>query len=66
MSTIEEVRKAQDKINDVLAKLRKTGALDPDNLTEQLRRATEDYAKAVRELEEANATLLTVKQDQSS
>jgi hypothetical protein len=51
MSTIEEVRAAQERVQSVLAKLRKSGAMDPNNLNEELRKATDDYAKAVRELE---------------
>ena len=51
MSTIEDVRRAQKRVDEIVTKLRNAGAVDPDNLNEELRKATDDYAKAVRELE---------------
>lgn len=50
MSTIEEVRAAEKKLNEVLESLKKAGAEDPNHLGTQLRKATDDYARAVREL----------------
>jgi hypothetical protein len=51
MSTIEEVRAAEKKVQAVVEALRKTGAQDPDHLYQVLQRTTEEYAAAVRELE---------------
>lgn len=51
MSTIKEVRAAQERVQEILRKLRHAGALDSENLSEELRKATDAYAKAVRELE---------------
>ena len=50
MSTIEEVRLAETRVRNIVEELRKAGASDPNNLNEELRKATEEYAKAVREL----------------
>jgi len=50
MSTIDEVRDAEKKVQELVARLSKTGASDTNNLTEQLKKATDDYAKAVRGL----------------
>ena len=51
MSTIEEVRAAEKKVDAVVEALRKVGAQDPDRLYAALQHATEEYAVAVRELE---------------
>lgn len=51
MSTIEEVRSAEKKVNEVLESLKKAGAQDPNHLGTELRKATDDYARAVRELD---------------
>jgi len=50
MSTIEEVRVAEKKLQEVLDALRKTDAQDPKDLATELRKVTDDYARAVREL----------------
>ncbi|MFZ0861253.1 MAG: hypothetical protein WAN18_11265 [Candidatus Sulfotelmatobacter sp.] len=50
MSTIEEVRTAEKKVQDVLDALKKAGAQDPNYLSTDLKNATDDYARAVREL----------------
>jgi hypothetical protein len=50
MSTIDEVRAAEKTVQDILERLRRTGAEDPDHLSEELVKATDAYAKAVREL----------------
>lgn len=50
MSTIEEVRAAEKRVNEVLESLKKAGAEDPNHLSSELRKATDDYARAVREL----------------
>lgn len=50
MSTIEEVRAAEKKLRDLVDALRRASAKDPDNLSVQLLNASDEYAKAVREL----------------
>lgn len=50
MSTIDEVRIAEKRVQELLSKLEKIGGNDPDNLTDDLRKATDDYVRAVREL----------------
>ena len=50
MSTIEEVRAAEKRVQKVLDALKKAGAEDPSHLSDELKNATDDYAKAVREL----------------
>lgn len=50
MSTIEEVRVAEKKVQQVLEALRKAPANDPNNhLADELKKATDDYARLVRE-----------------
>ena len=51
MSTIEEVRAAEKKVQEVLDALKKAGAQDPNHLSTELKNATDDYARAVRELD---------------
>ena len=51
MSTIQQVRAAQKKLEDLAKALRNAGANDPFNLTAQVREATDEYAKVVRELD---------------
>jgi hypothetical protein len=51
MSTTEEVRTAEKKLQELVNALRKAGASDPDNLHIQVMNASEEYARAVRELE---------------
>jgi hypothetical protein len=50
MSTIEEVRAAEKKVQEVLEALKKASAQDPNHLSTELKHATDDYARAVREL----------------
>jgi hypothetical protein len=50
MSTIEEVRAAEAKVREVLDALRNANALDSNHLSEELRNATDEYARVVREL----------------
>jgi ribosome recycling factor len=50
MSTIEEVRAAEQKVQKILEALKKSGAQDPSHLSTELQKATDEYAKAVREL----------------
>ena len=50
MSTIEEVRLTERKVQELVSALKTSGANDPNNLAAQLRDATDEYARAVREL----------------
>ena len=50
MSTIEEVRAAEKRVEKVLEALKRAGAQDPNHLSDELRNATDEYARAVREL----------------
>lgn len=53
MSTIEEVRVAEESVKNALEALRKADKQDQnlkDRLIAALRNATDDHAKAVREL----------------
>ena len=50
MSTIEEVREAEKRVEKVLEALKRTGAQDPNHLSDELRNATVEYARAVREI----------------
>jgi hypothetical protein len=50
MSTIEEVRAAEKNVQKILEALKKAGAQDPNHFSDELRNATEEYARAVREL----------------
>ena len=54
MSTILEVRAAEEKVQAIVQALRKAGARDPNHLTEELAKATNEYARTVRELEVGN------------
>jgi hypothetical protein len=50
MSTIEEVRAAEKRVQKVLDALKKAGAQDPNHLSAELKNATDEYSRAVREL----------------
>jgi hypothetical protein len=50
MSTIEEVRAAEKKVQELVNVLKRAGVEDPENLSAQLQTASDEYAKAVREL----------------
>jgi hypothetical protein len=50
MSTIEEVRAAETRVQMVLGALKKADAGDPNHLRDELKNATDEYARAVREL----------------
>jgi hypothetical protein len=50
MSTIEEVRAAETKVQKALDALKKADARDANDLSAELLRATDEYARAVREL----------------
>ncbi len=51
MSTIQDVRVAEKKVQELLEALNKTAAPDQGNLNDELRTASEEYAKALRELQ---------------
>jgi hypothetical protein len=57
MSTIEEVRSAETRVQKVLAALKKADARDSDDLSAELKNATDEYARAVRELNSKVAPL---------
>ena len=50
MSTIEEVRAAETRVQTVLEALKKADARDANDLSTELKKATDEYARAVREL----------------
>jgi len=50
MSTIEDVRAAEERVQKVLDALKKANAQDPNHLSSELKNATDEYARAVREL----------------
>ena len=50
MSTIEEVRAAEERVQMLVAALGHAPAHDPNRLADELRKVTDEYARAVREL----------------
>jgi hypothetical protein len=50
MSTIEDVRAAEKRVQEILDALKKANAEDPNHLASELKNATDQYARAVREL----------------
>jgi hypothetical protein len=50
MSTIEEVRAAETRVQKVLDALKRADARDENDLSAELRSATDEYARTVREL----------------
>ena len=50
VSTIEEVRTAEKRVQKAVDALRKAPAQDPNHLADELKKATDDYARLVREL----------------
>lgn len=50
MSTIQEVRVAEKRVQDALEALKQVDPNDSELLSRQLQDATDEYAKAVREL----------------
>jgi hypothetical protein len=51
MSTINQVRAAEEKMSNVLDALKMSKAPAPKSLDTELRSASDEYARAVRELE---------------
>ena len=50
VSTIQDVRAAEKKVQEILDALKNAGASDPENLMQKLASASDEYAKAIREL----------------
>ena len=50
MSTIREIRAAEKRVEEILEALKNAGSEDPNHLLTELQKATDDYAKVVREL----------------
>ena len=50
MSTIEEVRAAETRVHELLEALQKAEAGDQNHLSDELKTASDEYARAVREL----------------
>ncbi len=51
MCTINEVRAAEEKMKTILDNLKMSKAEDPNYLGTELKSASDEYARAVRELE---------------
>jgi hypothetical protein len=50
MSTIEEVRAAEKRVERAVEALRNVDALDANHIGDELKKATDEYARLVREL----------------
>ncbi len=50
MSTIEEVRAAEQRVQRAVDALRKADARDANRISDELQKATDEYARLVREL----------------
>lgn len=50
MSTIQDVRAAEKKVQEIVDALKNASAGDPENLRQKLVSASDEYARAVREL----------------
>lgn len=50
MSTIQDVRAAEKKVQEILDALKNTGAGDPENLRQKLVSASDEYAKVIHDL----------------
>ena len=50
VSAIQDVRAAGKKVQEIIEALKNAGAGDPENLRQKLLSASDEYAKAVREL----------------
>jgi hypothetical protein len=50
MSTIEEVRAAEQRVQRAVDALRNANALDPNHISDELTKATDEYARLVHEL----------------
>lgn len=50
MSTTDDVRAAEKRVQQILRALKETDFAGPDDLHDELRKATDEYNKAVAEL----------------
>jgi hypothetical protein len=50
MSTIEEVRADEKRVERAVDALRKADARDVDHISDELKKTTDEYARLVREL----------------
>jgi hypothetical protein len=50
MSNIDDVKAAEKKVGEILAALKSAAEQCPKDLSTELKDATDDYARAVREL----------------
>jgi hypothetical protein len=50
VSAIQDVRAAEKKVQEIPEALKNAGASDPENLRQKLVSASDEYAKAIREL----------------
>lgn len=51
MSTIDQVRAAEEKMKNVLCARKKDNPEDPNSLDTELRNASDEYSSAIRDLE---------------
>ena len=50
MSTLQDVRAAEKKVQEILDALKNAGASNPENLMQKLASASDEYSKAIRDL----------------
>jgi len=55
---LKKLRAAEKRVQMILETLRKANALDPNRLSDELEKATDEYARLVRELKLAHASFL--------
>jgi len=53
MSKIEELKAAEKRVQQTLEALKKAPASDPNNLADELQKATDEYARLMRKLKSA-------------
>lgn len=53
MSKIEELKAAEKRVQQTLEALKKAPANDPNNLVDELQKATDEYARLTRKLKSA-------------
>jgi hypothetical protein len=54
VSTIKEVQAAEQRVKKAMQALRTANALDPNHISDELKKATDEYARLVRELKPAD------------
>jgi hypothetical protein len=55
---LKKLRAAEKRVQMILETLRKANAPDPNRLSDKLKKATDEYARLVRELKLAHASFL--------